>query len=480
MKISACNSVCHVFSILLIAVIITVISAAGCARPNPGLREPKDYHQTREIPTTSTYDVSIEELENNPAYLSDLTPELRAAELARLWYEHGKRLERSSYTGAFAAFSRSAHISLESLLGEACRTPFHPTCLDLDRAYKQALNAITTMLSLHDWSPPDLARSRYRLAPGVARSLEALRSWNFQLERPTLRQPHMRPGLGLATVGCRQLDRHGTVCSPLTFVLTFSGALEAEQIELSLEALDAYQQEMLTLGGTHIPLAAAFEQTAQTLSTLASKNTPASLFCLSLPSIHTATMLMIVEPKDVLEITSTIISPLLRVPEIVNSTSFCMHTLSSPSPSNATLEAESPRRIMESLRAALRLTRGQPLTSETRHRLSLIAIGDRPAQVAVALAQRASRARPASSKRATRDLRLIPQTLLLVHTGEAPPTIVERTDVPVTTYLTPCDHECIVSIKKKLSSSATPIEPQAGSNKEGSSDYGDIPLSPVM
>jgi hypothetical protein len=418
---------------------------------------------------------NLDELENDASFLSDIDPSLRAVELSRLWFDHAMKLERSSYTGTFAALSRSAHTALEHLLGHACQTPFHPPCRDLDQAYKRALEALARLLARHSWNPPDLERTRYHLTHESIQALAALREWRISFDQATHEQLAMRPGLGLASVGCRSIRGADTVCSPLTFVMTFSNPLNAAESEVSFNAFDAFQQEIVTIGNGHIPLAAAFTQAALTLGALASNQPKAALYCLSMPTSNTSTTVVLVEQTEAAAAARNLIIPLLRDPEITNGTSLCLQSIGAPGGITA-----SARSVTESLRSAHSPVRSDGLIPSTRQPLTIIAIGDRAAETAGALVNRTGRARRAHTGKNRREIQFMPQGLVVIHTGEPPASIAAVTDLPTTNYQAPCSHECIRGLKEAIMN-APVSSPQTGPNAaQPSPEQDDSPLSPVM
>jgi hypothetical protein len=460
---------------LLLGSLIMLTTVSGCA----GVGESATRERAFETPATPAPQnprfTNLDELESNPTFLSELAPELRAVELSRLWFEHATRLERASYTGTFAALSRSAHIALHSLLSDSCRTPFHAPCRDLDQAYKRAVEALARLLARNSWSPPDLERTRYYLTPASVKALASLREWRVSFDQPSHEQLATRPGLGLASVGCRQIRGVDTVCSPLTFVITFSGTPDSPRSEVVFHALDAFQQEILTLDNSHVPVAAAFEQTALTLGALAGNNSQPTLYCLSMPTSSTSTALILVEATDATATARNILVPLVRDPEITNATTLCLQTVGSGQGA-----AGLARSIAGSLRAAHSPVRRETLSSSARQPLSIIACGPRATEAAVALANRTSRIRRPQAKKTPQEIRFAPQSLTIICSGEEPLPLAESTDLPTRSYQAPCSHECIQGLKDSLLN--TPIVPSSlESNDDKSAPVQDeYTLSPVM
>lgn len=462
--------------ILVLISSISLLTLTLACSPSPTLAPNTPPNTLEHRPQPTIPNVSLDQLESDQTFLAELTSDQRALEFSRLWFEHGSRLERVSPAGAFAAFSRSAHTAFQGLVSDTCRTPFYPPCHEFDQSYKRALAALTRLLEHSSWSPPNLEPTRYGLAADSVQALESLRDWRISFDQPSHERTPTRPGIGLATVGCRQIRGANTICSPLTFVATFSGDLASEKILISLRAFDTYQQEVLTLGNTTVPLAAAFEQTAIHIGTLAANASNASLYCLSTPTAATTTSIVLVEPSEALTTARNILVPLLRDSAVSNLNSFCLQTVVQ-SAGDTDASARTARAAIESLRAAHATTRTPSLATRTRLPLMIISIGDRPTEVAVALANRTSRGRPPQLRQPSRDLRFMPQGLFVIHTGESP---TLATDVPVRSYQNPCGNDCLEGIKSLLNEVPGAIPVAIQDNTEPGGTYDDLTLSPVM
>lgn len=461
--------------IVIAALLATLITQLGCSTlPQDSASSPSPQVAATPAPP-HTPQKNLDELENDATFMNDVDPSLRALELSRLWFDHAMGLQRSSYAGAFAALSRSAHTALETLLGDVCRTPFHPPCRDLDQAYKRALEALAKLLARHSWTPPDLERTRYHLTHASIQALAALREWRVSFDQPAHEHLATRPGLGLASVGCRRIRGSDTVCSPLTFVMTFSSTLASDRSEVSFNAFDAFQQEILTLGNGHVPIAAAFAQSALTIGALASNQSGPALYCISMPTSNTSTTIVLVEPTDALATARGVLTPLLRDPDITNRTTLCMHTIGDAGGTPA-----SARSITESLRSAHSPVQAESLTPSYRQPLTIVAIGDRAAHTAVALINRISRVRRSQASKNVRETRFMPQSLVVIHTGEFPSALADATDLTTKNYHAPCSHECIEGLKDTLVNTPVSTTQPVPDDTNSLPEQSDYPLSPVM
>jgi hypothetical protein len=462
--------------------VIAIWSTIGCSRLSKFPDRPVIQTERYDSAPTAPHNKSIELLEDDPTFMGDQDPGLRAIALAQLWQEYGTELTRSSYSGAFAAYSRAAHIALKHLLGDTCQTPFHAPCHELDQAYKRAVDSLVRLVSHNSWSPPDLGRTRYTLTTESIRALRSLSDWQISFNHLSYQDPqrtsgHVRPGLGLATVGCRRIADSGTTCSPLTFVITFSADLGSDISGVSIEAFDAFQQEVLTIDGRSIPLAAAMEQTALTLSTIAANAPAAALFCLSAPTLNATTAVFFVEASDAVATSRNILIPLVRDPEFIRRASLCIHTVQGPA-----ARAISPRTIAASLRRAHAAIYDGGIASGYRQPISVIAIGELPTRTALAFANKVSRIMPPRLRRESGHVRFAPESLLIISPSTDDHSIPsDATDLPTYRYHPPCERECLRGIKdstlRKFSQSPF-SDRQGGANPKRVAE--DLPLSPVM
>ncbi len=461
---------------------IAVWSTIGCSRLSKFPDKPAIQTERYYSAPTAPHNKSIELLESDPTFMGDQDPGLRAIALAHLWQEHGTELARSSYSGAFAAYSRAAHIALTTLLGETCQTPFHAPCHELDQAYKHAVDSIVRLLSHNAWSPPDLGRTRYTLTTQSIRALRSLSDWQISFDHPSNEAPqrssgYVRPGLGLATMGCRRIPDSATTCSPLTFVVTFSADLGSENLEVSIEAFDSFQQEVFTIDGRSIPLAAAMEQTTLTLGTLAANAPAAALFCLSAPTLNTTTAIFFVEASEAVATSRNILIPLVRDPEFIRRASLCIHTVQ-----GSAAKATSPRTVAASLRRAHAAIFDGGLDSGYRQPIAVIAIGERPTRTALAFANKVSRVMPPHLRRTSGYVRFAPESLLIISPSTDDHSIPsDATDLPTHRFHAPCELECLHGIKDSVlrGFSQSPFSDVPGGTYPNI-DSEDMPLSPVM
>jgi hypothetical protein len=422
-------------------------------------------------------DVSIEQLEQESSFLSDLDQESRAVEFSRLWYDHGSLLEQTSYTGAFSAFARSAHTALEPLVGERCRNPFHPPCAQLDISYKRALDGLIRLLARNAWRTPDLTRTRYDIKAETVSTLEKLREWTIINDKSSADPKLIRPGLGLPIVGCRSLRQNNTACSPLTFIATFSAPLSSETATLSLRAIDGYQQEIVAIGSTQLPLAAAIDQTANIIGNLAQANPTPALYCLSLPTAETTTIVTIVENAEAMSAVKGILAPLLKDEGLRLTSSFCIHTLG-----ELTSDSRNVRGLLESLRASHLAANKVGIGTSPQLPLRIIAMGERAARIGALLASRAGRHKGSRSRRASVETIFEPHGMIVIGPKELPAEDAAKSGFPITSFKAPCNAECLSGVKKSLydttpafQESFKPVSPeQEPAETEG------LDLSPIM
>ena len=242
--------------------------------------------------------MNLDALENDAAALNGAALESRNLRLSQLWYERSETLASIPGPGAMAALLRSSHFAIESLLSEPCANPFNETCRDLHRLYVKALEKIVREVARTGWELPDLAPSRYRFSGTDAEKLKSLRDWRFLEQTSVGRRDSDRAGLGLPSVACRDSWRDEangglaglSICSPITFVLTFERPTQEERLTAHLAAVNAYEQEVFETRGTAVPLASATSVVLETiLRGAASSNGAQRLWCLSKPE-RTTTM----------------------------------------------------------------------------------------------------------------------------------------------------------------------------------------------
>jgi hypothetical protein len=262
-------------------------------------------------------------------------------------------------------------------------------------------------------------------------------------------------------------------------VITFSGDPASEISQMSFEAFDALQQEALSVEGRSIPLAAALEQTALTLGTLGANSSTAALFCLSAPTANTTTVLFFVQASDAVAASRGIIAPLLRDPEFINRTSLCMHTLRGNADGDV-----SPRILADSLRRAHSGIIGESLAKSYRQPLSVVAVGEQPTHTALAFANRVSRVKPIKVRRTSAEIRFMPDSLIIISStsfSDGDATRYTTTELPISHYRPPCDHECLRGIKDSSRRDYSQCQvPEEQSDPALKVDAEDLPLSPVM
>lgn len=335
----------------------------GCASTKPVLDSssaPKV--STTPPPESSRLATSVEQLESDPSFMAGESPENRAAALSGLWEQHAARLESISKSASAAARLRSTHIALNALLGNGCRNPFNPVCRDLDDRYRAGVESVVRNLARDGWALPDLSPNRYRFSLTEQSELSRLREWRIRVEQPAEELRSVRPGIGLATIGCRTQDTLSQqpllgrveICSPMTFILVFDGQLDGDQVSARLMAVDAYQQSVATISDQEVPVAGNIDATLQALArnVASDRRTSNGFFCLSLPTKATTTMLITGTPERLAEIANSELRAALKDERVQERITPCLAPISktsSPSASARTLlatvrEIVSPRK----------------------------------------------------------------------------------------------------------------------------------------
>jgi hypothetical protein len=254
------------------------------------------YGEAASKPSQETF--NLEALESDPARISATTIESRNLRLSQLWFERSEQLASIPGPSFLSALLRSSHFAIESLLSEPCANPFNETCRDLHRFYLKALDKLVREIARNGWELPELAPSRYRFSGTDAEKLRNLRDWRFNMDTLPSRNDSDRAGLGLPTVGCRQ--RWGdsetreltgvSICSPITFILTFEHSTSEERLTAHLAAVNAYEQEVFETSGIAVPIASATSAALEIiLSGADSANGAKRLWCLTKPE-RTRTM----------------------------------------------------------------------------------------------------------------------------------------------------------------------------------------------
>lgn len=271
--------------------------ATGTATAPPLLTLAREEHSAK----SNAQSVNLETLEAESALETSTPPETRDLRLSTRWYERAEELSSVAGPGSLAALLRSAHFAVESLLSEPCANPFNETCRDLHKLYLRSTEKIVREVARNGWELPQLAPSRYRFSNTDAERLRSLRHWRFSLDATPVRGPFDRPGLGLPAVGCREGwgDDAGelaglSICSPITFIITFERSTQEERPTAHLAAINAYEQELFETRGVAVPVASASTAALDTLLRSAdATGGSARLWCVSKPD-RTTTMALFV------------------------------------------------------------------------------------------------------------------------------------------------------------------------------------------
>lgn len=461
---------------VITSILALVAMASACSRPQQDYEPSSVGAPTTTTSSTTLQSVSLEQLETDAAFMADAPPEERAIALSRRWLEHGKTLRRSSYTGSFAAFARALHVSSEMLITMQCGLSRKPLCHELHTIYTHSLELMINVLIQNSWNPPDLQRTRYRLSKNSVKAIQSLAGWQFPHESPSVTNATKRSGMGFATVGCRSLGRSTTVCSPLTFIALFSTPSDSQESQLELTAHDAYQQEVVTIGNTYFPLAAAFTETAHQLASIASQREDSGLYCISLPTPTTLTSLIIVNSSDISPTVDNLIVPLLRDSSVCASTTICIQTVEA-----GIGGVFSPYSVMSSLVSAHSQSTVADIVNNGHQPIVLIPIGPKQRHYALTLAStmrrnRLPRQRINSSRRLFDPRRIIAFASNLDVNNNTQP---EQENF-ILDYPYPCDSQCLSTLRTTLlqtisthrDSSAPSPGPQLG--------HDDLDISPVI
>ena len=291
------------------ATIALVLGCVGCS----SVHVTPSTQQSEQLPTPSAENeldnsINLVEFEKSNPELQALPIEVRALRLSSMWYQRATHLSPLPGPSYAASLLRVAHYALEGLLSERCNNPFNRVCGSLDAAYTQAVADLVRQLAGAGWKLPDLAPSRYRFASSDSTALERLWGWKITLPNNDFDPLNERPGLGLATIGCRDTtlpirgarDINTLICSPVTFVLLFDSPSSDERISARLMAIDGYQQEVVQVQGREILVRAQVDSTLGALQrNLVGLGGSARLSCLSLPTRGTATILVTGSASDI-------------------------------------------------------------------------------------------------------------------------------------------------------------------------------------
>lgn len=294
----------HLRLLTLLAVLIITTISSGCSIVRHPTSESEAPVQNLHAPSLSqgTSAVNLETLENDPLYLRDAAPEVRALKLSELWYERSLPLQSLPGPGYLASLLRSAQLALEFLITDTCRNPFNRTCPALDRAYTRAVDGVVRFIAVRGWKPPNLAPSRYSFDPSVAAELANLEGWKITLPESSEHGPLLRPGLGVPVIGCRDLQISGVnqsaasplICSPITFIISFDSPSSAEAIHVRLIPLDAYQQEVIQIANQETLLSGNIDGTVEALARNVQTAHPRPrLSCLSVPTRTTTSLILL-------------------------------------------------------------------------------------------------------------------------------------------------------------------------------------------
>jgi hypothetical protein len=305
-----------------ISIVAALASMLACSTPlvTKSRPWPPSSPATQTSPAAQASSFNLDQLENDKAHMRGASQEARALDISDRWYHHAVSLQSIPGPGHLSSLLRSAQIALEILISETCQNPFNSTCHNLDRAYSRALDGIVRALAQSNWQSPNLAPSRYSFEPHSITDLQSLQGWKITLPTSSSDQPPLRPGLGLAAIGCRDLSLSGSVqpaalplvCSPITFLLSFDRQSSADEIPVHLVALDAYQQEVVQIADHEVLLSANIDGTVQALGrNLQAPNGRPRLACLSLPTRTTTTLVVSGTPRS---FTAELLDEIRRIP----------------------------------------------------------------------------------------------------------------------------------------------------------------------
>jgi hypothetical protein len=281
---------------------------------------------------------NLESLEASAELKSVSSTEGRALALSELWFRHAADLSVVSPAGSLAGYLRSADIALEALLDDGCSSAFNSHCPLLNTKYSEATRAVVEALKAESWKAPDISRTKYNLMVKGGNGPLFLSDWEVAFAKgdSNALQPSTltrRPGVGLAAAGCRTFtlskDDVG-VCSPLTFVLSFSPLKTRDKTDAVLSVYDAYQREVVAVKGRDLPLAADFATATSMLSLSSNEDvsSPPQLNCLSVPTATTTSVIALAAAAS-LERYRDMIGQLVSDPSVRSRFSFCFFDSSS-------------------------------------------------------------------------------------------------------------------------------------------------------
>jgi hypothetical protein len=112
------------------------------------------------------------------------------------------------------------------------------------------------------------------------------------------------------------------VCAPLTAVITFQNALSSDTIFADITVLDAYQQEVVSIDSSPVPLAANFSSSVDVLT---HQNVPPiTLACLSTPTSSTGVALLPLPADDNPKVMRKFLNSMVHNPQIRNAYTACI------------------------------------------------------------------------------------------------------------------------------------------------------------
>jgi hypothetical protein len=288
---------------------------------------------------SSEVGVNVEALEENSELRELASLEGRALALSELWFRHASQVKKASPAGSLASYLRAADLALEALLDDGCASAFNSQCALLSSTYAAATRETVEALRENDWRPPDIGQTRYSLMVKGDNGPLFLSDWalTFRDADSGNISPNLlsqRPGVGVTAAGCRVFnltkDDVG-VCSPLTFVLSFSPLTSRDRTEAVLSVYDGYQREVVALRGRDLPLAADFgaanallllPEPEQRDSKLEQERATPALSCLSVPSAST-TSVIAVGATSAIQRYRDAIGDLIADPAVRSRFSFC-------------------------------------------------------------------------------------------------------------------------------------------------------------
>ena len=306
------------------ALFMVCIGTVSCSLVSTNLVNGKDPKGAVPSVSSSIESLNPELLEQDATLFRNTPESIKGLTLSTAWL--AKSRDQSAYTsrGAMASMLRAAHIALSAFSAEECAQSDSTVCKSLSAVHREATFMLFSILQTRSWVVPNLAPSRYRLSQKTGMELPMLQSWELYIPETINSLKTDRAGIGLPLTGCRKVAK-ALVCTPLTAVITFQNSLSSDTIFADITVVDAYQQEVVSIDSSPVPLAANFSSSVDVLT---HQNVPAvSLACLSTPTSSTGVALLPLPAGDNPKVMRKFLNSMVHNPQIRNAYTACIFTM---------------------------------------------------------------------------------------------------------------------------------------------------------